>query len=83
MTSLRFTVSYGSSPREAEVSVPITLTQGEVQKHLRVGLDPAATDGIDLDLGESELPPLPPSGVFEARLIGDDIDVAGLGLGSY
>ncbi|HET6566699.1 MAG TPA: FlgD immunoglobulin-like domain containing protein, partial [Rhodothermales bacterium] len=83
VTALRFTVSYGSSPPEAEVSVPITLTQGEVQKQLRVGLDPAATDGIDMNLGESELPPLPPSGVFEARLIGDDIDVAGLGLGSY
>lgn len=34
-----------------------------------VGIDPAATDGLDGDLGEIELPPLPPAGVYDARLI--------------
>ena len=28
-----------------------------------------ATDGLDLVLGEEELPPLPPSGVFDARFL--------------
>ena len=31
------------------------------------GLDPSATDGIDLSLGEGLLPPFPPAGAFEAR----------------
>ncbi|GJQ63062.1 MAG: hypothetical protein SCALA702_21150 [Melioribacteraceae bacterium] len=36
---------------------------------LMLGIDPAATDGIDSDLGETELPPLPPAGVYDARMI--------------
>ena len=35
---------------------------------LKFGLDPTATDGIDVALGESLLPPFPPAGAFEARL---------------
>lgn len=38
-------------------------------KNLTLGLDQTATDEIDLSLGESELPPMPPSGNFEARFI--------------
>jgi len=34
---------------------------------LRAGLAPNATEGIDASLGEATLPPLPPSGVFDAR----------------
>lgn len=37
------------------------------QKTLFYGLDQSATDGIDIHLGESILPPLPPSGAFDAR----------------
>ncbi len=36
---------------------------------LGLGLDPNATEGIDSDLGETELPPMPPTGVFDARLM--------------
>ncbi|GJQ62747.1 MAG: hypothetical protein SCALA702_18000 [Melioribacteraceae bacterium] len=36
---------------------------------LELGIDPMATDGIDDELGELELPPLPPAGVYDARLI--------------
>ena len=50
---------------------------------MRFGLDRSATDGIDRNLGEEELPPPPPSGVFDARFIGDDINMPKLGLGSY
>lgn len=34
---------------------------------LNFGVDTAATDGIDLYLGEAPLPPLPPSGIFDVR----------------
>jgi hypothetical protein len=40
-------------------------------KELRFGFDDKATDGIDLDLGEREVPPWPPSEVLEARLAGE------------
>ncbi len=36
---------------------------------LELGVDPNATEGIDRILGESEMPPLPPAGVFDARLV--------------
>lgn len=50
---------------------------------LRFGLAPPATNLIDAGLCESELPPFPPAGIFEARFIGADISVPELGLGSY
>jgi hypothetical protein len=46
---------------------------------LAVGLDPAATSGIDNELGEGELPPLPPG--FDARFVDEDIDGASFGTG--
>lgn len=50
--------------------------------NLAFGLDPQATDGIDAAFGEEEYPPYPPTGVFDARFIGDDIGLANLlGLG--
>lgn len=36
---------------------------------IKLGVDPSATDGIDADLNEDELPPLPPAGVYDMRLI--------------
>ncbi len=36
-------------------------------KVLMFGLDSLATDGIDIQFGESDLPPFPPTGAFEAR----------------
>lgn len=56
--------------------VPITVSDGAGgTAELRFGLAPDATDGIDAALGEAELPPLPPSGVFDARFIGADINI--------
>ena len=43
---------------------------------MAVGLDETATDCIDPALGEVELPPLPPAGVFDIRF-----DVATYGCG--
>jgi hypothetical protein len=39
------------------------------QRTLYFGLDPSATDSIDVHLGEGDLPPFPPYGAFDARLI--------------
>ena len=50
---------------------------------LTFGVDSVATDTLDEILGEEELPPFPPSGVFEARFIGDDINLPKLGQGTY
>ncbi len=41
----------------------------ESSQDLKIGLDPMGTDDIDSDLGEIELPPAPPAGVFDARFI--------------
>lgn len=65
-----------------EDSITVTDNAGG-KKILKFGLDPLATDGIDTTFGESELPPFPPSGVFEARFIGDDISLPQLGQGTY
>ncbi len=51
----------------AEVDLPLDVTNGGTTKNMFFGLDPAATDGRDAALGENELPPLPPSGIFDAR----------------
>ncbi|MBI2418365.1 MAG: hypothetical protein HYV28_10785 [Ignavibacteriales bacterium] len=53
------------------VSIPVTISDNATVPNslvLYYGLDTTATDGIDLNLGESELPPMPPSGNFEVRL---------------
>jgi hypothetical protein len=39
------------------------------QKMLKFGLDPLASDTIDVPFGESDLPPFPPVGAFEARFL--------------
>ena len=44
------------------------------ERFLTLGTDPVATGGIDLDLGEMELPPDPPSGLHAAFI--------GIGLGN-
>jgi len=53
-----------------EVKLPLTITDnaGGILT-LFFGLDHTATDGIDPLLGESALPPVPPTGSFDARFI--------------
>jgi photosystem II stability/assembly factor-like uncharacterized protein len=49
----------------------ITVEDGggtESAKTLTIGQDPNATDSIDASLGEYELPPPPPTGIFDTRL---------------
>ncbi len=63
------------------VDIPLSVTDGAASRELRFGLHPTATDGIDISLGESEQPPPPPTGVFDARFIGDDIGIPAMGQG--
>lgn len=56
-------ITYG----QAAIDIPITIVNGTETKLLSLGLDPTATLGIDPVLGESDLPPFPPAGVFETR----------------
>ena len=64
------------------VAIPLMVsTDAGANQDLTVGLDPNATTGIDTTLGETEQPPLPPSNLFDARLIDDDLDGVDLGLG--
>ncbi len=58
-----------------QISIPIRVTDGNASDTLRFGLDPSATDGIDAALNEFELPPPPPTGIFDARFIGDGIGI--------
>jgi hypothetical protein len=51
----------------------ISVTDGIITDTLHFGLHPNATNGIDNALGEDELPPLPPSGIFDARFTGENL----------
>jgi hypothetical protein len=82
-TSQSGTLHFGGGSRSKPASVVdvpavdliLTVTDGVGTQELRFGLDPGATDTIDTGIGEAELPPLPPSGVFDARFVGDDIGI--------
>ncbi len=49
------------------VNIPFVMTNGTDTLRLFCGIDPYATDSIDEALGEYELPPFPPSEVFDVR----------------
>ena len=52
----------------AQISFPFEVYDNAGgQMTLYFGLDQSATDGVDPNLGESELPPFPPNGEFDAR----------------
>lgn len=53
--------------QDPEVKLSLNVTSGPGSKTLYFGLDPIATNGRDTLLGESELPPAPPTGVFDVR----------------
>ncbi len=61
---------FNTRAQTALVEIQFTASDGVVGSQLlKAGLDPTATDGLDTHLGEAELPPFPPLGVFEARFI--------------
>jgi hypothetical protein len=55
--------------------VRIKVSDGISTDTLRIGFDPTATNGIDAHLNEFELPPLPPSTVFDTRLFSDSAHI--------
>jgi len=68
--------------QDADPRIPLTVRNGEGGVFtLTLGLAPEATNGIDPALGEQEQPPVPPSDVFDVRLVDDDIPVSGFGEG--
>ena len=75
---LLFNVSFIMA--QADIDIPFSASDGSRTQILNVGLDPAATIGIDPALGESDLPPFPPAGVFEIRY---DLAPGAPGLSSY
>ncbi|MEJ5262190.1 MAG: choice-of-anchor D domain-containing protein [Ignavibacterium sp.] len=76
--ALYVTLAYG----QAAVDIPFTFGDGvALNNQIRIGLDLSATNGIDPSLGESDLPPFPPAGAFEARF--DLTPYAGSALSSY
>jgi hypothetical protein len=60
---LYVTIGFG----QAAVDIPLSGTDGTTTIPLAVGLDLTAENCIDPDLGESDLPPFPPAGVFDIR----------------
>lgn len=68
-------------PQSPVVSIPLVVTDGVATITLFFGIDPGASDSLDVKFGESELPPLPPSEIFDARFVGFDIGMP-LGLGT-
>jgi hypothetical protein len=53
---------------QAAVDIQLSATDGTDLVFLAVGLDLTATDCIDEQLGEYEIPPIPPTGLFDIRL---------------
>jgi hypothetical protein len=70
MTIMCCSLAYGQSR-----DIALTVTDGDTTATIHFGLDPGATDTIDAGLGETELPPMPPDGAFDARFIGNDIGI--------
>ena len=55
-----------------EWMVPLQVNNGIGNSDLlSFGIHPQATDGLDAELGETNLPPLPPLAIFEARFLID------------
>ena len=71
-----------SHAQDADPQIPLTVRNGEGETFaLTLGLAPEATNGIDPALGEQEQPPVPPSGVFDVRLVDDNVSASGFGEG--
>jgi hypothetical protein len=55
----------------------LVVQSGPMNQVLKFGLDSLATDGIDQILGEQDIPPIPPLGVFDARFVLPENDFFG------
>ncbi|MCX6162119.1 MAG: T9SS type A sorting domain-containing protein [Ignavibacteriae bacterium] len=72
--SLVFTIACLQSLNSQVVNIPLIISEGSAGTDtLWFGLDPSATDGIDPFLGESQLPPVPPTGAYDVRFVGTNL----------
>ena len=70
LTMVLFYVIHIFGQESAQISIPFQIYDNAGgQKTLYFGVDQTATDSIDIHLGESDLPPFPPTGVFDGRWI--------------
>lgn len=60
------TLAFGQQTPAVNLTLIVADNAGG-SRTLHIGLDPAATTGIDPQFGESDLPPFPPLGAYEAR----------------
>ncbi len=73
-------LGYGQETPEIEATITVSTDAGGSET-LPLGMDPDATAGVDTSFGEMELPPTPPSGVFDARWVDDGIEPSTFGQG--
>jgi len=68
LTMVLFYVIHIFGQESAQISIPFQIYDNAGgQKTLYFGVDQTATDSIDIHLDESDLPPFPPTGVFDGR----------------
>ena len=68
LNDLNITIHYSGTVPIVQILNEIIVDDGIVPpRHLYFGLSEAATDSIDPLLGEADLPPFPPSNIFEAK----------------
>lgn len=60
------------------IDIPLSVGDGTSNQVIHLGIDPTATYGLNSSLDEHELPPLPPGGALDVRLVNDSN-----GLGAY
>ncbi|MFZ1280312.1 MAG: T9SS type A sorting domain-containing protein [Ignavibacteriaceae bacterium] len=63
-----YSLSFGQN-QQPVIESYLILTDGVTVDTLYFGIDPAASDTLDYDLGEANLPPLPPQGAFDVRFV--------------
>ncbi len=72
---ITFLLSFSLFAQIPLVENSLTFSSGGVSITLKFGIDPTATNGLDSHLNEFELPPLPPSSVFDIRFVGATIGI--------
>ncbi len=78
-----FTISINLfAQNEPVVKSTLRFFNGTENRFISFGIDPSATDSIDIHLGEANLPPLPPLGVMEVRFLFPRNNFSGI-LSSY
>ena len=84
LNKLNMVINYSIEEPPVQVLSHVTITDGQTlfPRVLYFGLDSTATDSIDAQLGESNLPPFPPPGAFEVRFFLPDNNFLG-SLSSY